>query len=94
LKNVKTTLLGERLKALRGEKTLYEVNEESGINRGTLQRYENGTQIPGDEALEKLAKFYGVDLVELKKLWVVDLFPPGSLGRKALQLWLAEGGLK
>jgi transcriptional regulator with XRE-family HTH domain len=91
---VKKTFLGEKLKTLRGETSLYFVGEKSGIDRGTIQRYEKGTQVPTNNSLQKLADFYQVDFYELKKLWVADLFPPNSIERKALKIWLSENSLE
>jgi transcriptional regulator with XRE-family HTH domain len=90
MQNVKNTVLGDKLRLLRGENTLYSIEKQSGISRGTLLRYENGEQVPGNQSLQKLANFYGVDIIALKKLWVADLFPENSLERQALMLWFKE----
>jgi transcriptional regulator with XRE-family HTH domain len=88
--NCQTTLLGSRLRQLRADKSLYAIEKESGISRGTLQRYENGTQVPENEALLRLSKFYKIEFLNLKKLWVADLFRQGTPEREALLLWLKE----
>ena len=50
--------IGERLKRLRGDRTLKEVSERVGISESALSMYENGARIPRDEIKIKLANFY------------------------------------
>jgi transcriptional regulator with XRE-family HTH domain len=38
----------------------YVVSELCGLGRDTLRRYEQGSQVPGAEALAALADYYGV----------------------------------
>lgn len=57
--------IGRRLKQLRGEKTIQQVSEETGINMSTLGMYEIGERIPRDVNKIVLAKYYGVSVQEL-----------------------------
>ena len=50
--------IGERLKRLRGDRTLKEVSERVGISGSALSMYENGARIPRDEIKIKLANYY------------------------------------
>ena len=50
--------IGERLKRLRGDRTLKEVSERVGISESALSMYENGARIPRDEIKLKLANYY------------------------------------
>lgn len=50
--------IGERLKRLRGDRTLKEVSECVGISESALSMYENGARIPRDEIKIKLANYY------------------------------------
>lgn len=54
-----------KLRALRGDRTLDEVSEATGIGRSALNMYELGKRLPRDEAKIKLAKFYGVSVEEI-----------------------------
>lgn len=50
----------DRLKSLRGEKSLQEVSQDLGISRATLGYYENGDRKPDIEILIKIANYYKV----------------------------------
>lgn len=50
----------ERLKKLRGSKTLKEVAEGIGISHTSLVYYEKGQRTPEAKMLYKLCKYYGV----------------------------------
>lgn len=50
--------IGERLRRLRGDRTLKEVSERVGISESALSMYENGARIPRDEIKIKLANYY------------------------------------
>lgn len=78
--------LAHRLRELRGDRSLYEVGEASGIQRKQIQRYELG-RIPEDSLLHKLAKFYGVSFKELKLLVFDDLYPDGSEEQALILEW-------
>lgn len=57
-KNIR--LFQERLKALRGGKSLQEVATELGISRATLGYYESGDRKPDIEMLLRIADYYNV----------------------------------
>lgn len=50
----------ERLKGLRGKRTLQEVVDSVGISRTALIYYEKGQRSPDAKMLYKLCKYYGV----------------------------------
>lgn len=78
--------LAHRLRELRGDRSLYEVGEASGIQRRQIQRYELG-RVPDDSLLRKLAKFYGVTFKELKMLVFDDLYPDGTDEQAMILEW-------
>ena len=57
--------IGELLRDLRGNRTLREVEQESGIPNSYLSNVESGGKRPGLKTLSKLANYYGVPLEEL-----------------------------
>ena len=56
---------GERLRALRGSRTLETVSNDTGIGRSALNMYELGLRIPRDEAKITLAEYYGVSVEDI-----------------------------
>ena len=48
------------LRALRGERSLRQVAEEAGVNRGLLSEIERGLRLPPDSWIEPLERTYGV----------------------------------
>lgn len=57
--------LGEKLIALRGEKTRKQMAKEIGINVQIVQKWEKDYHYPRVEALFRLAKYYGITVSEL-----------------------------
>lgn len=55
-----TNIFSERLKELRGTKTLQEVSNAIGITRVAMGYYEKGERKPDIEILYKIAKYHGV----------------------------------
>lgn len=55
-------VIGARLRALRGDRRMMRVSEETGIGQTALSNYENGIRIPRDETKIILAKYYGVSV--------------------------------
>lgn len=57
--------LGEKLKALRGSKSVAEVAREVGISQSALSMYENGQRIPRDSIKIRLARYYKTSIESL-----------------------------
>ena len=51
--------IGARLRALRGNKSAYEVAEAVGISPSAVFMYEQGERIPRDTVKIKLAQYFG-----------------------------------
>lgn len=54
--------LGDKLRELRGERTLQKVAADLGISTSALTMYEIGKRIPRDEIKVKIARYYGVGI--------------------------------
>lgn len=52
------TILANRLKDLRADKTQKEVSEAIGLNQSTYAMYESGQRIPSDENKVKIADYF------------------------------------
>jgi putative transcriptional regulator len=57
--------VGERLRALRGERTQEEISKELGITKSSYAMYERGERTPRDEVKVRISKYYGVSVQEL-----------------------------
>ncbi len=57
--------IGRRLKALRGNKTIQEVSDATGIDPSTIGMYEIGQRIPRDNNKITLAEYYGTTVQKL-----------------------------
>lgn len=57
--------IGQKLRELRGGKSVVEVANAVGIAQSTLSMYENGERIPRDSIKVKLANYFGVSIEEL-----------------------------
>lgn len=57
--------VGERLRALRGERTQEEISKELGITKSFYAMYERGERTPRDEVKVRISKYYGVSVQEL-----------------------------
>ena len=57
--------VGQRLRSLRGKKTLKQVSDDTGINISSLTMYELGERMPRDKVKVVLADYYGVDVGKL-----------------------------
>jgi len=55
-------VIGEKLRTLRGPRTMAEISDATGIGHSALNMYELGERIPRDDVKLKLAKFYGVNV--------------------------------
>lgn len=49
-------IIGERLRALRGDRTIEEIAEACGVTKAAISNYEQGIRIPRDTVKVKLAK--------------------------------------
>ncbi len=56
------SMLGGRLKSLRGKRTQEEVAKQIGVSRARYSHYENGRSEPDYETLKKLADYYKVTI--------------------------------
>lgn len=57
--------VGERLRALRGERTRAQVAQDTGVLETALANYENDYRVPRDEVKIRLAQYYGLTVGEL-----------------------------
>lgn len=57
--------IGERLKELRGNKTLAMVSHDTGVGVSALANYEAGLRVPRDEVKIRLARYYCTSVDEL-----------------------------
>lgn len=55
-------VIGERLRKLRGNRTLESVAKDIGISTSALGMYENGRRVPQDHIKVKLAGYYKVSI--------------------------------
>lgn len=67
IKTTKPIVNGDEMRRLRFNKgyTLRDVARQSGVNRSTLTSYEKGGHSADPKTLIKIAKFYGVEAVDL-----------------------------
>jgi len=59
------TEIGDKLKKLRGKKTIQNVSKDIGISYSALAMYENGYRIPRDEIKIKLAHYYNTTVQDI-----------------------------
>lgn len=57
--------VGERLRALRGERTQEEISKELGITKSSYAMYERVERTPRDEVKVRISKYYGISVQEL-----------------------------
>lgn len=58
-------MIGRRLKHLRGERTIQEIADATGIDPSTIGMYEIGQRIPRDNNKITLANYFGLTVQEL-----------------------------
>ena len=58
-------MLGLKLRLLRGDRTLSDVANATGIGISALNNYELGLRMPRDEVKIVLANYYGLSIGEL-----------------------------
>ena len=51
--------VGEKLRKLRGKKTVSEVAKAVGISESSYIKYERGERVPRDEKKRAIANYYG-----------------------------------
>lgn len=49
----------EKLRKLRGDRTIQEIASAVGVSRSAMQMYELGERVPRDEVKVRIAEFYG-----------------------------------
>lgn len=54
--------LGARLRRARGKRTLEEVGKDLGVNKNSVNRYENEKQLPDADYLARFAEYTGFDV--------------------------------
>jgi transcriptional regulator with XRE-family HTH domain len=57
--------VGNKLKELRGERSQQEVAESLGISKSAYAMYEQDNRIPRDEVKMRIAKLFGVSVLDL-----------------------------
>lgn len=57
--------IGNKLRKLRGKKTLDEVSRDLGISDAALCAYELGQRVPRDDKKVRIAKYFGKSVSEL-----------------------------
>ena len=58
-------VIAERLRALRGMRTLATVSAATGLSQQAISNYENGIRIPRDETKVVLARYYNKTVQEI-----------------------------
>ena len=71
------SLFGDRLRALRHEKSLTqaELSKIIGVSKSSINMYERGDREPGFEKLEAFADYFNVDIDYLMGRSSVELLP-------------------
>ena len=57
--------IGERLRLLRGAKTIEEVADNLKISSSAIGMYERGCRVPRDDIKVQIAKYYGKSVQEI-----------------------------
>lgn len=71
--------VGELLRYLRGERSLRQVQEDTGITYSYLSNIERGHKLPGEKVLTKLADYHNMPRGELLDLAGIDKSPNADL---------------
>ena len=58
-------VIGQRLRKLRGKKSMSEVAKAIGVTASAIGNYEQGTRCAKDEIKVKLANYYGVSVTSI-----------------------------
>lgn len=62
---IEATIIGERLKKLRGDIPMQTVADANGISVSALGMYEIGQRVPRDEIKVRLANYFGTTIEAL-----------------------------
>lgn len=81
-------LLGDKLKELRGTRSLYEVGKACKLIPNDVSRYEKGKRVPTPEVLERLANYYGITYKELRKLYYSDILANDEREKEVIVEWV------
>lgn len=57
--------IGEKLRALRGEKSQDRISSEIGVTKSSWAMYERNERVPRDEVKVKIADYFGITVQEL-----------------------------
>lgn len=58
-------IVGERLKKLRGTKTLAEVGNDLNVTAMAISLWENGERTPSDDMKVRIAAYYNVTVTDI-----------------------------
>lgn len=65
--------LSQQLRALRGERSLLDIEKGTGISRVQIMRFEKAQRVPNPTNMRQLAEFFGVTYQDLRTLYYEDL---------------------
>ncbi len=83
------SLLGERLKELRGKRSFYQVGKACGIIPNDVSRYERGERVPTPPILERLSQYFEIPYAELRKSHYEDVLDTFN-EKEAVFAWVAD----
>lgn len=58
-------VIGEKLKALRGDRTQQEIANAIGVTAMAISQYERGERVPNDEIKIKIAEYFHKEVGEI-----------------------------
>lgn len=86
------SVLGNRLRELRGSSSLYDIQKGTGISRTQIMLYERGEQFPSAQSLKKLALFFDIPYEALRSEYYEDLYAD-PIERDNLLRWAVSKSL-
>lgn len=57
--------IGQKLKELRGKKTMQEVAKAVGVSQSAISMYEHGERVPSDNIKKALAKYFNTTVEKI-----------------------------
>jgi len=66
--------LSAKLRELRGDRSLLDIEKGTGITRVQIMRFEKCIRVPNPKNLRQLADFFQTSYSELRQLYYEDLF--------------------